>query len=140
MDKLIMQVHVEMVEGGGVSLDGPYGSVVMYPFSGTVEGQILNGVVSPCGVDTQVVNINGVRNMSARYMLIGKDSEGNDAKIFVQNEGWFEGDCPRPFKTVPTFVTDSPKLAEYLHRGFFRGVGSVDENGKLTISFYEISQ
>jgi len=36
-----------------------------------------------------VTNQNEVRHMSARYMLTGKDSDGADCHICVENSAWF---------------------------------------------------
>ena len=137
-DKLIMEVYVELEPGKVVELTGSNCKVKMLPFVGTVKGEIFNGVVAPGGVDTQVTNAVGVRNMSARYMLVGKDSAGKDCHIYVDNEGWFtNGEQPKPFTTVPTFLTDSEVLAPYLHQHKFRGEGHPGEKGP-TIQFYEI--
>lgn len=137
-DKLIMEVYVELEPEKVVDLTGPGCKVKMLPFVGTVKGEIFNGVVAPGGVDTQVTNAVGVRNMSARYMLIGKDSAGKDCHIYVDNEGWFtNGEQPKPFTTVPTFLTDSETLAQYLHQRKFRGEGHPGEKGPI-IKFYEI--
>ncbi|MBR3559961.1 MAG: DUF3237 family protein [Oscillospiraceae bacterium] len=137
-DKLIMEVYVELEPEKVVDLTGPGCKVKMLPFVGTVKGEIFNGVVAPGGVDTQVTNAVGVRNMSARYMLIGKDSAGKDCRIYVDNEGWFtNGEQPKPFTTVPTFLTDSETLAQYLHQRKFRGEGHPGEKGPI-IKFYEI--
>ena len=137
-DKLIMEVYVELEPEKVVELTGPHCKVKMLPFVGTVKGELFNGVVAPGGVDTQVTNAVGVRNMSARYMLVGKDREGKDCHIYVDNEGWFtNGEQPRPFTTVPTFLTDSACLAPYLHQNKFRGEGHPGEKGP-TIKFYEI--
>ena len=137
-DKLIMEVCVELEPEKVVGLTGANCTVKMLPFVGTVKGEIFNGVVAPGGVDTQVTNAVGVRNMSARYMLVGKDKDGKDCRIYVDNEGWFtNGEQPRPFTTVPTFLTDSACLAPYLHQNKFRGEGHPGEKGP-TIKFYEI--
>ena len=137
-DKLIMEVYVELEPEKVVGLTGPNCTVKMLPFAGTVKGGIFNGVVAPGGVDTQVTNAVGVRNMSARYMLIGQDQDGQDCHIYVDNEGWFtNGEQPRPFTTVPTFLTDSACLAPYLHQNKFRGEGHPGEKGP-TIKFFEI--
>ena len=137
-DKLIMEVYVELEPGKVVELTGPNCKVKMLPFVGTVKGEIFNGVVAPGGVDTQVTNAVGVRNMSARYMLLGKDSAGKDCRIYVDNEGWFtNGEQPKPFPAVPTFLTDSEALAPYLHQHKFRAEGHPGEKGP-TIRFYEI--
>lgn len=49
-----------------------------------------------------------------------------------------EGAQTKPFRTVPTFITDSPKLALILHRNQFMGEGFGDERG-LWIRFYELT-
>ena len=105
-----------------------------------VKGAIFEGIVEPCGVDTQVKNAAGIRHMSARYMLTGKDKAGQDAHIYVENNGWFDentGKMTMPFHTVPTFYTDSKELAPYLHRAQFVGEGHTLEDG-LHILFFEI--
>lgn len=137
-DKLIMEVYVELEPEKVVELTGNTCKVKMLPFVGTVKGEIFNGAVAPGGVDTQVTNAVGVRNMSARYMLVGTDKAGKPCRIYVDNEGWFtNGEQPRPFTTVPTFLTDSETLAPYLHRNKFRGEGHPGEKGP-TIKFFEI--
>lgn len=139
MDKLIMEVFVQIDEEHIVDADCPVGHVKMIPFGGTVESELFHGVIAQGGVDTQVTNQNGVCHMSARYMLIGQDKEGRECHIYVENNGWFtEGAAdPAPFKTVPTFMTDSKILAPYLHANRFRGEGHMDESG-LVIRFYDI--
>ena len=137
-DKLIMQVHISLDKDHIVGFESPGGTVKMLPFTGTVEGEIFHGVVAPGGVDTQVTNRNQVRHMSARYMLVGEDCDGQQSHIYIDNEGWFtNGERPSPFKTIPTFITDSKRLAPYLHQNKFRGEGC-HEDGQLVIKFYEI--
>ena len=138
--KPILDVKVEFENFKPVSMEGENGSVVMIPFSGYVKGEIFEGIVEPCGVDTQVRNAAGIRHMSARYMLTGKDNAGQDAHIYVENNGWFDentGKMTMPFHTVPTFYTDSKALAPYLHRNQFVGEGHNLEDG-LHILFFEI--
>ncbi len=137
-DKLIFEVFVELEPEKVIELTGRACKVKMLPFTGTVKGELFNGVVCPGGVDTQVTNAVGVRNMSARYMLSGTDSAGKPCHIYVDNEGWFIGATPQvPFETVPTFLTDSETLAPYLHAHRFRGEGHPVEKGP-TIKFFEI--
>ena len=135
--KPIMDIKIE-ANGPMVELQGENAQVLMVPFKGTVKSELFNGIVEPCGVDTQVVNAAHVRHMSARYMLTGKDAALQDAHIYVENNGWFD-DLTKtmPFHTVPTFYTDSAALAPYLHRAQFTGEG-VDEEDGLHIYFYEI--
>lgn len=132
----VLDVHV--LTGDAVQLDaGAAGSVVMIPFRGTVTGTVFEGIVEPCGVDTQVVNAAGVRRMSARYMLTGRalpPYEG-DCHIYIENNGWFTGAPALPFTTVPTFITDHEGLRELLSRPFI-GKGFVEEDG-LHIRFWE---
>jgi len=135
-DKLILQIHVRMDMKDCSFLKGPAGEVVMIPFSGTAEGEIFNGVVRPGGVDCQRVNLVGVRHMSARYLLEGEDSAGEKCHIFIENNGWFETQST-PFKTVPTFITDSKTLAPYLHTNKVRGEGH-GEQGGIVIKFFEV--
>ncbi|MBE5842551.1 MAG: DUF3237 domain-containing protein [Butyrivibrio sp.] len=135
--KLILDVKIDM-DGPAYQMKGKNCEVLMIPFKGSATGEIFNGIVEPCGVDTQVVNAANVRHMSARYMLTGKDSTGADAHIYVENNGWFkDGDVNMPFNTVPTFLTDSEALAGYLHTNQFIGEGIVIEN-QLHIRFYEV--
>lgn len=134
--KPVLDVRVEF-NGPAVQMKGENAEVVMIPFAGSVSGECFTGIVEPCGVDTQLVNAAGVRHMSARYMLTGRDREGNDCHIYVENNGWFDGpELSMPFRTVPTFHTDSPALAPYLHRDQFIGEGVNGEDG-LHIRFYE---
>ena len=135
-DKLIFEVHIGIDEKDISFLKGPAGEVVMIPFTGTVTGEIFNGVVRPGGVDTQTVNQNGVRHMSARYMLEGTDSAGEPCRIYIENNGWFETQS-MPFKTIPTFYTDSKSLAPYLHSNRFRGEGHPAAGG-VVIKMFEI--
>ncbi|MCH5353919.1 MAG: DUF3237 family protein [Acutalibacter sp.] len=135
--KPILDIKIEMM-GEALHLKSENGEVEMIPFKGSVDCELFRGIVEPCGVDTQVVNAAGVRHMSARYMLTGKDSTGKDAHIYVENNGWFEEKHrSMPFHTVPTFYTDSEALAPYLHRNQFEGEGHIKEDG-LHIYFFEI--
>lgn len=132
----VLDVHVITREACQFDA-GKSGSVVMIPFGGTVTGTVFEGIVEPCGVDTQRVNPAGVRHMSARYMLTGHALPpfSGECHIFVENNGWFAGEPPLPFTTVPTFVTDHPGLREILSRPFI-GKGFVEDDG-LHIRFYE---
>jgi hypothetical protein len=135
--KPILDIRIE-ANGPAVHMQGENAEVLMVPFKGRVHSEIFNGIVEPCGVDTQIVNAAYVRHMSARYMLTGRDSAGQDAHIYVENNGWFDDlTHAMPFHTVPTFYTDSPRLAAYLHRNQFVGEGVEAADG-LHIRFYEI--
>ena len=135
--KPIFEVKVEF-DQPGFKMKTEQGDVVMIPFYGKVYGELFSGIVEPWGVDTQILNRAGVRHMSARYLLTGKDKDGRECHIYVENNAFFTDDLPHPtFKSVPTFYTDSRLLAPYLHRNQFVGEGSVEKDG-LWIRFYEI--
>jgi hypothetical protein len=136
-DKLIFEVAVEIDSKQISQLKGPAGEVIMIPFGGAVKGELFNGRVLPGGVDTQTVNQNGVRHMSARYMLEGVDKNGEHCKIYIDNNGWFCGEMAGPFKAIPTFFTDSKTLAGYLHSNKFRTEGHPRQGG-VTIKVFEI--
>ena len=127
--KPVMSIKIEM-NGPSVHMKGENAEVLMIPFKGRVESDIFTGIVEPCGVDTQIVNAAGVRHMSARYMLTGKDARGKEAHIYIDNNGWFsEAAGTVPFRTVPTIYTDSSLLAPYLHRNQFVTEGVDREDG-----------
>ena len=135
--KPIFEVKVEF-DQPGFKMKTEQGDVVMIPFYGKVYGELFSGIVEPWGVDTQILNRAGVRHMSARYLLTGKDKDGQECHIYVENYAFFTDDLPHPTcKAVPTFYTDSRLLAPYLHRNQFVGEGSVEKDG-LWIRFYEI--
>ena len=138
--KLVMELMVETFPDKTVELDSEIGHVKMIPFGGTVKSDIFNGIIEPCGVDTQVTNQAGVRHMSARYMLTGKDADGNDCHIYLENNAWFtNGERPKPWISTPKFITDSKKLASYLHTDRFIGEGMRVEEG-LRIRYYEVER
>ena len=114
-ENMILDLLVQTDAEGIVELESTAGRVRMIPFSGTVTGPLFQGRIEPCGVDTQITNAADVRHMSARYMLTGVDHTGSPCHIYVQNEAWFtDGARPRPWHSVPTFITDSAVLAPLL--------------------------
>ena len=119
-----------------VELESEAGKVRMIPFCGKAEGPLFHGIIEPCGVDTQITNTADVRHMSARYMLTGEDYTKTLCHIYVQNEGWFtDGTRPKPWHSIPSFLTDSKALAPILHRRNFVGEGLRDDEG-LHIRFF----
>lgn len=133
----ILELLIQTDPEKTVELEGKGCRVRMIPFSGTATGPLFQGSIAPGAVDTQITNAAEVRHMSARYMLTGRDHTGTPCHIFVQNEGWFsDGARPRPWYSVPSFLTDSRALTPLLHRSCFIGEGIRDEEG-LHIRFYE---
>ncbi|MBR0161269.1 MAG: DUF3237 family protein [Oscillospiraceae bacterium] len=135
----ILQLLIQTNVADIVELESAAGKVRMIPFSGMATGTLFQGIIEPCGVDTQITNPANVRHMSARYMLTGVDDSGASCHIFIQNDAWFtNGERPQPWYSVPMFITDSETLAPLLHQHSFIGEGCRDEEG-LHISFYQIS-
>lgn len=101
----LFDVYVDITDT--MSVTGKLHDVCMLSFTGNVSGRYFNGKVIGTGVDTQYSSKNGHMLLSARYMLVGKDIEGNECRCFIENNGSFENGF------VPKIVTDSPSLAEF---------------------------
>ena len=136
MNNPLLEIHIDISQKG-FRMETELGEVSMIPFAGTVDCELFKGIVEPWGVDTQIVDQTNMRHLSARYILTGKDKEGNDCHIYIENNGWMTNEPSRSFKTIPTFLTDSPYLAPILHKNHFIGTGNVEQDG-LWIRFYEI--
>lgn len=100
----------------------PYGGVSFIPFTATVESDLFCGKTLPGACDVQVENPAGSRNMCAKYMFKGTDSEGNECHIFVENNGYLAEVMRNDpfFHAYPRFMTDSPVLGPYLSQQRFR--------------------
>ena len=84
MNELLLEIHVTCREA--VSVEGGSRKIVMVPFDGQAEGPLFTGRIVGTGVDTQTIENGGI-TLSARYMMEGKDAEGNPCRIFVENQG-----------------------------------------------------
>ena len=123
-NRLAFEVFVEIDPGQVTGVSGEAESVCVIPFTGTVKGALFNGTVAPGGADVQTRDARGALHVSARYALTGTDHTGRPCRIYIHNEGRFEdGKLPSPFHTTPSFVTDSPALAERFRRFRYRGEG-----------------
>ena len=98
-----------------VALDGHYEvrnedgeDRTMLLFHGTADGDYFQGEILPGGVDTQTQEKGGVRRLSARYILAGKDFNGDACRIFIENNGAVTTDGE--IKTCPQLFTDSKAL------------------------------
>jgi len=81
--KLIMQIQIFIDNSRISSLEGRYGKVTMIPFTGHVKSEIFTGEIVPGGVDVQIENAAGNRNMCAKYMFRGTDKEGKEKDILT---------------------------------------------------------
>ena len=101
----LMEIRVACQEAWEVQ--GGKMRVCMVPFTGRATGAFFNGQILGTGVDTQKFREGEPGQLSARYMLEGKDFTGADCRIFIENSmhddaGWH-----------PMIVTDSKALAEW---------------------------
>lgn len=98
-------------------------TVVQIQFDGSASGEYFNGKVMPGGVDTQKIFPDGTGKLSARYTLEGKDCEGNECKIFIENEADLGGSVTRP-----SVLTDSAALS-WMNNSEFVGELINDDSG-----------
>ncbi len=103
--ELVLTIDVKTT--GYDFLDGHNADIAMIPFNGTAHGDYFSGTVIGTGVDTQTITPDGVVNYSARYMINGTDYEGNQCRVFIENNGTDMANC------VPTIYTDSDLLADW---------------------------
>ncbi len=75
------------------------------------EGPYFQGMILPGGVDTQKIYPDGSGVLNARYMLEGKDSEGKECRIFIDNTAELGSN-----ETVPRIVTDSAILQKFAEK------------------------
>lgn len=138
MEKLVMEFQIK-IKGEEISaFESERGNVVIIPFTGSVESELFTGEVLPGAADVQVTNPAGTRHMCAKYMFRGKDSQGNECHLFVENNGYFERNRNvSPFEAYPTFLSDSKILADYLSQARFRSEGHPAPEG-VTIKIFDI--
>ena len=110
------------------------GKAIVYfvSFHGEVNAPIFTGKVISDAVDTQIHYENGLKILSARYILEGVDSENNRCRIFIENNG-IEKDGK--ITTTPTIITDSPVL-KYLETAQLSG-SVISSNEDIIIKIFE---
>lgn len=101
----LFDVYVDIIDT--VCVKGKMHDVSMLSFTGEVKGKYFNGKIIGTGVDTQYYSKDEHMFLSARYMLEGKDIDGNECRCFIENNGSFDNGF------IPKIVTDSPSLAEF---------------------------
>jgi len=124
--ELLMEIDIRIT--GSQFVAGHTRDVCMIEFGGTAIGPHFNGEVIGTGVDTQKIEKTKEMALSARYMLEGKDSAGNDCRIFVENNGSDFNNCK------PTVYTNSPLLADWETSDLSAKV--IPQEGGVKIQFY----
>ncbi|MGN0998188.1 MAG: DUF3237 family protein [Faecousia sp.] len=137
MDKLIFDFQIQTNDALVSELRATNGVALMIPFGGHVESELFTGKILPGAIDIQVENAANIRHMCARYMFEGVDYTGTPCRLFVDNNGYFEPNTHNfnPFRTCPTFMTDSAALSPYLEGAHFRAEGHVKEDGLHILVF-----
>ena len=120
MDReLLLTIRIKC--GEPLVVRGQTRDIVMIPFSGTASGERFSGSVAPGAVDTQKIPKGGEAFLSARYILHGKDSAGNECQVFIENQG-------NPAEGLtPAIVTDSPALADWETSALTSGLEGIPE-------------
>ena len=100
--KQIMEINVTIFQPRTV--EGSTGKAVMIPFSAENHGELFCGCTREEGVDTQRILPDGSMTLSARYILYGRDADGRECSLFIENNGTSLENC------TPKVITDSPAL------------------------------
>lgn len=122
----LFDVYVDITDT--VYVKGKLQDVRMLSFTGKVSGRYFNGNVIGTGVDTQYLSKDKNVLLSARYMLEGKDIDGNECRCFIENNGSFDNGF------VPKIVTDSPALSKF-EEAELKAEIAAKENGVIVSIF-----
>lgn len=115
-----------------IGVEGNTRNVFMLPFHGDAHGKYFNGTVLPGGVDTQRQTKDGTKTLlSARYMMEGKDVDGVDCRVFIENNSNDDGSL------TPTLVTNSKALAKWESVVLSAGFQPQDGGVKITVYYEE---
>lgn len=124
--ELLMEIDIRIK--GSQFVAGHTRDICMIDFDGTATGPYFHGEVIGTGVDTQKIEKTKEMVLSARYMLEGKDSAGNNCRIFIENNGSDFNNCK------PTVYTNSPLLADWETSDLTAKV--IPKEGGVTIQIY----
>jgi len=90
-------------------VEGTDSSAQMVMFEASCDCENFKGKTMPGAVDTQRLLPENILSLSARYILEGVDRDGNDCRIFIENNG--QAPLGAQMKTSPRVITDSKALA-----------------------------
>lgn len=120
MRELLLTIDVECYEA--LNVKGQEKEVVLVQFGGTASGDYFSGSVIGTGTDTQKYDLkSGSKCLSARYILEGRDRDGKQCRIFIENELNSEN-CWHPM-----LVTDSNCLSPWEKLALTATVDSTDK-------------
>ena len=93
--------------GASDSVSGGIGDATMIHFGGSANCDRFKGNIVADSVDTRLKFSGQVETLSARYILEGVDDDGNECRIYVENNGVDD----KGMVTQPVIITDNPKFA-----------------------------
>ncbi len=126
-EQLLLKISV--TTGECVNVSGGGRNVSLVPFGGEADSDLFTGAVLGEGVDRQMTE-GGVTQLSARYMLEGRDLSGGRCRIFIENNGSSD-----QLSTAPQITTDG-RLIGWLNNASLRGSIKPDEGG-VCVSIFE---
>ncbi len=100
-------------------------SVNMITFHGKLECEAFSGEIMPGAVDTQH-KCGENFTLSARYMIRGKDENGNPASVFIENNG--SSKTNEAMRTTPKILTDCEGLKYLEDTELYGTIVPVGEN------------
>ncbi len=130
----IFTLHVTITNSE--SVEGMSGKVTMLSFHGFTDTAWFRGETVSDSVDTQIHRNGENISLSARYILQGVDGDGQNCRVFIENNGWI--DKTGKMQTTPTVFTDSASL-KWLEQAELYGEASHDD-GHLTIHIYSTGE
>lgn len=107
-DKEIFKFKIDIGDTSSDNVEGKTGKGSMIHFRGSAVGDSFTGtIVSDCS-DTRKQFNGQTQTLSARYIIEGKDSNGNACRVFVENNGIDENGV---MTTEPIIISDNPDFA-----------------------------
>ena len=125
--KEILTINVNLTDIFEVK--GKSAEAVMINFGGDAKSEFFEGVILPGGVDTQKEFYPERRTLSARYILEGKDMEGEKCRIFIENNGTAD-ENKFVHETTPRIITDSKALS-WMETATLKGTLEPKEGGVI---------
>lgn len=107
MQEEILRIYVKIEDS--IQVNGAATNINMIRFTGYAKSKYFEGNILPGGVDLQSCKQGERVHLSARYVMEGKDAEGNECRVFVENNGYVDEDGE--IRTKPVVITDSKVLS-----------------------------
>ena len=126
----LMTVDVKITGSNGVNSD--VCGVNMISFTGSVESRWFSGETAGVGCDTQRYYPDGKTSLSARYLLKGRDCDGKNCSIFIENNG------PSLDMCTPVLVTDSEALSGWQEESLRAIV--VPKDGGVDVNLFAVRE